>query len=330
MVADPETASTVSGYGVVTENTTVQVDTEVVIEGGSAGSAAVPALQETGPGILAAWLQDGTKEGEDGDPAHAEPGTQLLPPCTYEGHKDCIVWVVLRKGGSGAVGEIHCRGPMQETVPLAKAEFPAESFASATDAGRVSFGNSWDAEAMTAAIADQSAEVWNGSFSLAFDQEPGIYAVELRDTFADGTEISTMSVPLEYLAVTCYEFDFTAVSFGSITHGKLCTMEGDAEFGTSDRPTVRNIGNVPLRLSLWQDDMHIGKGGRGEWWVRYGVRLGDGGSFVRYSPEEDTVLPEVIGSGDSVPLSFSIETFFGDTGSYSGQITLRCIPAVEP
>jgi hypothetical protein len=332
--ADPVPPATVpqadSGNGVATANETVQVDTEAVIAGGgSAENAAASAPQDSGPGIIAAWLQDGTAEGEDGDTAHAENGTQLLPPCTYEGQKDCEVWVILRKDASAAGQEILCRGPQQETVTLTKAEFPSELFASAVASGRVSFGESFDAAAVTAAMADPSVETWMGSFSLAFDQEPGSYTVEIRENREEGTEMSTLSVPLEYLAAACYEFDFDAVSFGSMSHGMLRTMEGDAEFGTSDRPTVRNIGNVPLRLSLWQDDMRMGKSAHGEWWVRYGVRLGDRGSFVRYYPEEETILSEIIGSGSSVPLTFSIETFWGNTGSYHGQITLQCVPATE-
>jgi hypothetical protein len=113
---------------------------------------------------------------------------------------------------------------------------------------------------------------------------------------------------------------------------KFVNVDGDAVFGTASAPTVRNIGNVPVFISVLQDDMGFGKYADGTWKVEYDARLGPAvndsdSTHVYYMPNVVTKLPNALALCYTKKMDFSIHVKFATPGVHNGTMTITFEPA---
>jgi len=142
-------------------------------------------------------------------------------------------------------------------------------------------------------------------------------------TATDTDEHSSASLKnsFTYLPLACIEYDFSTIRYGDLSLGPEKWVSGDEIFGTGDKPTVRNTGNVPARLRIIQDDMGFGQDLQGGWNVRYKARIGKADSTPQYSPGDTVLISDVVNQGKIQSMDFSINVVKG-TGSHAGSMTL--------
>ena len=117
------------------------------------------------------------------------------------------------------------------------------------------------------------------------------------------------------------EIEFTNVYYGQVSENQ--------EFVAPRITTavVRNVGDVPAAIMLWQDDMGVGKEN-----IRYGARMGEG-EWIYYGSFEMIILPDVLMPGESVEMEFSVKvlnfpvTGFEKITDYQGIMTINGIAA---
>jgi hypothetical protein len=131
-----------------------------------------------------------------------------------------------------------------------------------------------------------------------------------------------------YIPTSGIEIDFTQVNYGTIAEDFEVQAGGDQNMGTSNKPTVRNIGNTPIQIWVGQDDMGFGKTGvPPEWNVGFAARLSATGAKVIYEPDEPLVrIPGVLGLCTLEKLDFFITVYKGWAGyTYEGNMSLCAI-----
>jgi hypothetical protein len=97
-----------------------------------------------------------------------------------------------------------------------------------------------------------------------------------------------------YIPTAGIEVDFTGINYGTVAECSNKWVGGDLLMDTPLKPTVRNIGNTPVELYVWQNDMGFGKTA-GVWNVEFDARLtADGQIRVFWPDEKDMIDP----SGD--------------------------------
>ncbi|MCB9358457.1 lamin tail domain-containing protein [Candidatus Woesearchaeota archaeon] len=89
-------------------------------------------------------------------------------------------------------------------------------------------------------------------FSLDFHTSPGNYSFDIL-ALHDGTEINS-SVSVEILPVMAFSLDLSEIN----CYDKSCIIDGDDDIYTTDKPTIRNIGNVPLDFNVYADNLTDG------------------------------------------------------------------------
>lgn len=128
-----------------------------------------------------------------------------------------------------------------------------------------------------------------------------------------------------YIPTSGIEIDFSLVDYGVVAEEFEQQAGGDKIWGTSDKPTVRNIGNTPVTLWVAQDDMGFGQTGvPPEWNVEFRARLGADGTKVYYDPYESLVeIPGVLELCTLEKLDFFIYVHKGWAGdTYVGTMDL--------
>jgi len=283
----------------------------------------------SGPGIWGIWEQDHSPGLENGDLIHALSGAQFVPSCVSGDDKAVTVFAVIDAGNGGidpssvkAVIE-YPAGPQIKTVLLSRLP-PVDGSAftkEAKNAGLIRFNTAVTWEETSQALGAGTASVWRGETILPHDQVAGDFNVTITGTDTAGDPFSPLVNSFRYLPVACLDYDFSHINYGESMIGQDVWVKGDDEFGTDDRPSVRNSGNYPARVRFVQDDMGLGKSPDGAWNVAYGVRVGDNQSVSTYEPEYTVILPDPVGQGSVETMDFSINVHKG-SGSYSGYLIL--------
>lgn len=136
----------------------------------------------------------------------------------------------------------------------------------------------------TGELQKEEAYVYCDDKSLIWEDPAGLYKVDVNALDKSGNSSAVLENYFEYLPLTKFAVDFSSVDYGEVllnTHKKI---SGDRNFGTADRPTVRNLGNTRLRMKVAQDDMGLGKSSD-KWNVRYDARVGNyEGDWTYYYP----------------------------------------------
>lgn len=282
-----------------------EIDTSVTISNGSDPTNA--------PIIKAKW-----ETPDDGDTG---PGTQVLPPLTYNGLKKVCFWAVITDPqGIYSINEAFVdiahpagypeEGSFKDQVRLVShldatldGQLTAAEIAqgladlnSAYDKGLITFDPSYTIEEIREEIEQGDAWIWFGCYNLLYHQPAGDYLVS---AYAFDKVTNNMSAILTnyftYVPMTACEFDFTTINYGNAIISNEQVIGGDTNFSPGDgKPTMRNIGNTWLTLRVMQDDMGFGysvnaQGGK-VWNVEYDARLGsivEGNAKVVYDPAYD-------------------------------------------
>ena len=343
-----ETAATVDPISTVTagpdpgnvstENTTVTDEslptnttvTELVIVENESVSTDPPTENETAAAppsraaVLCIWEQLDAAGGTLDDD-QVESGSQFLPPCTYGATNTVQIRVVV--AGDSTVsypivahvtspdGSPFCR------VNLTRQNYTVDALEEASVAGLITYARDTGLNEAVRALESAGAAIYAGEVDLAFNQAPGNYhvSVQVLHEEADPVDQPPESI-FTYLPTASFEIDFAAVDYGVVEQDIDAWVEGDAEFGTTQSPTVRNTGNVPIRVVVSQDDMGLDAS------IVYTAKLGSDGTPVAFGPMEAVTLPGVVPVDETVPLSFALRVSSGE-GTPSGRLWVSCVPA---
>jgi hypothetical protein len=198
-------------------------------------------------------------------------------------------------------------------------------FEAAYAQGLVEFGPGYDYDDVIHQLNQCLADVYCGEFGISYHQPAGRYKVGVKAYDLNNNPSEVLFNHFEYVAVHGCEFDFDSVSYGPV---EVCTNKwigGDINFGTA-APTVRNIGNTYIKITVAQDDMGLGMTD-GNWNVEFDARLGATGTHVIYDPYEEAIIPDVLPLCNTQKLDFSIHVKKADPNTYTGLMTLGCIEA---
>jgi hypothetical protein len=261
------------------------------------------------------WEQDTSQSLEDGDPLHAEPGSQFLPLCRSLTNKTIQYFLIVQSDEEEAPQNFTTSVKSPDGRLLYQVNMTRYSGANAVSAIETAekAGLVIHAAGYTSGkiLSDPGYLLYSGKAELKYDQMPGNYAVY-------GTAFGFRHA-FQYLPRACVECDNLEILYGDTSPGRFTWVSGDGMFGT-DGITVRNIGNAPARIQILQDDMEFGKDQEDQWTVLYQVQIGNG-SIVSYYPGEFTEIADIIPGGSTLPLNFGILVLNG-IGSHSGEITL--------
>ena len=289
----------------------------------------------TPPNVEAAWNQQAIPALEDGDPTHMVSGFQILPPCTFGGKKLIEYYAVVydeEDNGNVAITYAkvwHPDGTYKYEVNYAKVVPQATAiskYQAAVAAGLVKVDATKTADQVLVELQKGTAAVWRGEAYIDYCQMDGNYVVDVNAIDQNDNSAPTMVTTFLYMPVACGEFDFVEVSYGSVAMNRNVWRAGDTVFGTADKPTVRNIGNTKVQVTVEQDDMGFGQDVNGVWEVKYDARLGNTGAEPTYDPYTTITLPDVLDRSHLEELDFSIHILKG-TGSHSGAMTLGVVRA---
>ena len=177
-------------------------------------------------------------------------------------------------------------------------------------------------------LKKMTAKVFCGEKDLSYEDPSGHYKVTAvaQDT---NSLNGVLDNSFEYLPLTAFEADFTSVNYGNVKLNINKIVNGDLIFGTSDLPTVQNIGNTRLNMTVRQNDMNLGKTS-GVWTVLYDARVGNVVDHQTYWPEDTKVLDEALNLSETDEIDFSIlVTKFPTSPSTSwvGTMTLGAVVA---
>ena len=177
-------------------------------------------------------------------------------------------------------------------------------------------------------LMKETAYVYCADKELIWEDPAGDYKVDVIaiDTFGNISDIATNH--FEYLPLTAYEVDFSSVNYGEVQLNVHKRIPGDLTFGTSDRPTVRNIGNTRLYMGVKQDDMGLGTTDLVPN-VIYDARVGnnekDWKNYWPYSYKSYvTYLQDILDLSQTEEMDFSIKVtkFPAETIDWTGTMTL--------
>jgi PKD repeat protein len=165
---------------------------------------------------------------------------------------------------------------------------------------------------------------------ISYCQPGGYYYVGTTAFDRFGNQAQYLYNDFWYIPTSAVEIDFTSVDYSPVQVGTHKTVCGDQDMMTPNKPTVRNIGNTPLKLNIWQDDMDFGMTSQ-HWNVQFDARLGAPGvnGDVMYSPYQNASgypgvwIPGVLPLCTEDKLDFSIQVSKGSPGyTYGGLMKL--------
>lgn len=283
------------------------------------------------PTVMAKWeTEPGVGSLESGDPTHITNGSQFNPNGTFEGEKALNYYAVvtdLENNGnvlSTYAYVYHPDGTEKYQILFTKMSKTdgIAVFNAAMPIGLLKLApTSPNATFVLNELNKNTAAVWMGTAQIHYCQPDGNYKVAVRTVDMNSNPSSWLNNTFYYMPVPLAEYDFTAVNYGSVSMGATTVWRaGDTNFGTADKPTVRNIGNTRLNITVNQTDMDFGKS-TGAWDVQFDARLGDTSLEPLYDPFTDHMLMDILDRSHTDELDFSIHVVKGfDT--HSGTMTL--------
>lgn len=96
-------------------------------------------------------------------------------------------------------------------------------------------------------LSRQSATFYNGKLNLSFFESPGSKTIEIIAK-RNGQEVSK-SFSFDVQSLNAFEIDVASLSC-ILSPGQLCNIVGDLDMSSSDKVTMRNIGNTPIDMAM--------------------------------------------------------------------------------
>jgi len=178
-------------------------------------------------------------------------------------------------------------------------------------------------------LMKETAYVFCATKDLSYEDPSGAYKVTVMAQDNAGVD-GMLDNQFEYLDLTAFETDFTAVSYGNVKLDTPKKIPGDLTWDPANSlfPTVRNVGNTRLKMQVRQDDMGLGMTD-GLYNVKYDARVGSNAPFAIYSPYATTTLEDALDLSELDEMDFSIwvKKFppGHDGNSYTGKMTLTAV-----
>jgi hypothetical protein len=204
---------------------------------------------------------------ETGDELHLIPGTQILPnPGVGMSEVETHFWkfvIVSDPNGRDDIATVYEKlldldgiTPMtSEVIATDITNTPAqdEALLAALNAGLITQAE-YDECVWMLDPLKQQARIYVVENTLTNHDEPGDYtvyfkAVDTSGGFVEGTG------QFQYLAIKALELDFSTINYGPITIGVPKWVAGDDVWGTADRPTLKNQGNIPFQVAVNASDL---------------------------------------------------------------------------
>jgi hypothetical protein len=171
-------------------------------------------------------------------------------------------------------------------------------------------------------LNEELAYIYYGEAEISYCQPGGFYFVGLRGHDMYDAWCDYLYNWFWYCPTSAVEIDFGMVDYETVAECTNKWVGGDHDMFTPTKPTVRNIGNTPVYLTVMQDDMDFGQTS-GEWNVEFDARLSADGDVVVYDPFQEVVIPGVLELCTLEKLDFSIHVFKGMPGfTYTGWMKL--------
>ena len=171
------------------------------------------------------------------------------------------------------------------------------------------------------------AWIFYGEALISYCQPGGWYYVGVRGHDSFGAWSEYLFNKFWYIPTAAIEVDFDTLNYGTCVISSNKWIGGDdIMYDTNGKATVRNIGNTPVNLLVWQDDMQFGMTGD-SWNVIYDARLGapTDNSYVSYEPFQTcdlmpgVYIPGTLDLCTKEKLDFSIHVYKGfPTDPYTG------------
>lgn len=310
------------------------------------GSGSLP------PTVMAKWEQlDRTISGnsEDGDILHGTPGTEINPPCVYQGEKNIEYYSVVTDPNAG-VGNIkqvwtvvwHPLNTWEdgsekyqfELIPVTMSDIEAEAFINlAISEGLVTLGPGMTAADVAYQVRQGLAILYHHTESIYYEQPAGDYRVVANAiNFQDVQD--TLENTFNYVPATAFALDNMIVPYGNVPVGPLGKqIGGNAEFLLNDGAmTVRTLGNTNMEMLVGMDDMGFGKYSDGRWKVGFDGRVTDLIPTEDFPPQKmkadptpltpSFLLPGTALHSADTKIDFSIHVLIADTGDYDGNLVM--------
>lgn len=148
----------------------------------------------------------------------------------------------------------------------------------------------------------------------------------------------------EYICQAGIEVDFNRLDFENVLYKEHKWIEGDNIFNTPTgpacrigggcrAPTIRNIGNIPVNITVMQDDMDFGYSGlitNPDWNVQWDARLEENAISI-FNPYQTVMLDGTLGLCNTQEISFSIYVSKPvSTGQHDGTVTIETVKLPFP
>jgi len=284
---------------------------------------------------------------DDADPAHVLPCTQFAPSMVYAQYKELCIWVVVTDvEDSGNVAQViadvyhptgvPANGSIKfDNVQLTKVAKFAEgipAFDQANLENLIAYNTQFNYAEVREELLQCRAEVWKACVWVSYHEPAGDHLTTVVAIDTQGNSSVPFSNTWNYWPTAGIEIDFTSVLYPPVMISKWVNVDGDADFTTAAKPTVRNIGNVPVFISVMQDDMGFGKYADGTWKVGYDARLGPAvndsdPTHIYYDPTQVKQFPNALALCYTKKMDFSIHVKFATPGPHYGTMTITCTGA---
>jgi len=165
--------------------------------------------------------------------------------------------------------------------------------------------------------------------ALSYDDPAGDYnAIVIAEDSAGGVGDS-LNNKFTYIAQAAIEVNFSKISYGEVNPNVEAVAQDYQGLNLQKLTSavIRNIGNTRAQITVWQDDMGVGKTGD-SWNISYKVKINDS-DWLSYQPYESVALPQTLDLGQSGNVDFAVQVNqfppSSDTVDYQGQMKIEAV-----
>jgi methionine-rich copper-binding protein CopC len=164
---------------------------------------------------------------------------------------------------------------------------------------------------------------WDFKFDLgeALEVPAGTWTVEVTATDNDGL-LGTGKGTFEVNTMMMYKIDFGAgVAYGTVIIDEKKTVKGDADMATAENPTIENLGNVVMDVTISAKNLEAGKAIIENKYIGAAV-----GGAKEQSLEEERTFDVDIKPDDTAKIDYTLTAPVGtQPGNYIGETTVTGI-----
>lgn len=160
-------------------------------------------------------------------------------------------------------------------------------------------------------LMNETAAVYCREQLLSYNDPSGEYEVQITVQDKAGLQ-GVFNNKFTYLPIVAFEVDFSSINYGNnIYLNTQKIVSGDLLWNSPilNKPTIRNVGNTRLDISLTQDDMGLGKTGD-LWNVKYASKIGNSAiDWLNYNPFQTQILKKSLNLSETNQVDFAVNVF---------------------